>query len=106
MTRTDSKITRVNISFSKNACKNLNKAEIDDLSDPARDLFYFVQSFGSKLKVSGFAILWMVEDTIQSLDTVTCGIFQKNFYDNLFKPDVNSKTQNIKNLTKEQLKRY
>ena len=77
MTRTDSKITRVNIGFSKNPCKNLNKAEIDDLSDPARDLFYFVQSFGSKLKVSGFAILWMVEDTIQSLDTVTCGIFQK-----------------------------
>ena len=97
MTRTGSKITRVNIIFWKNACKNLNKAEIDDLSDPARDLFYFVQSFGSKLKFSSFAILWMVEDTIQSLDTVTCGIFQKNFCDNLFKPDVNSKTQNIKN---------
>ena len=32
----------------------------------------------------------MVEDPIQSLDTVTCGIFQIHFYDNLFNPDVNS----------------
>ena len=38
----------------------------------------------------------MVEDPIQSLDTVTCGIFQIYFYDNLFNPDVNSKIQNNK----------
>ena len=37
----------------------------------------------------------MVEDRVQDLDTVTCGIFQMDFYDNLFKPNQNSKIQNI-----------
>ena len=39
----------------------------------------------------------MVEDPIQSLDTVTCGIFQIYFYDNFYDtPDVNNKIQNNK----------
>ena len=43
----------------------------------------------------------MVEDSIQSLDTVTCGKFQIYFYDNLFNPNVNTKIQNNKKLTKK-----
>ena len=82
-------------------CKNLSKAEIDNLSDTARDFFYFLKSFGNKLKVCYFVNLLMFQDTIQSLNTVTCGIVQIYFYNNLFNLDVNSKIQNNKKLTKK-----
>ena len=68
MTRTDNKITLVNIKFSLNACKQLSKNELDNLSDKARDFFYFVQSFGNKLQLTDFVNLWVVEDRIQDLD--------------------------------------
>ena len=75
MTRTDDKITLANMKFSINACKNLSNREIDRLSDTALDFFYFVQSFGNKLKVRDFVILWLLEDQIQEFDSLTCGIF-------------------------------
>ena len=93
LTRTDKKITSVNIKFSLNAYKNLSKNELDNLSDAARNFFYFVQSFGDKLKIRDFVNLWVVEGRIQDLDTVNCSIFQIYFYDNLFIPDQNSKIQ-------------
>ena len=105
MTRTDSKITLAKIKFSMNTCKHLNKAEVDNFSDTARDFFCFIQSFENKLKVRDFVDLQMVEDSIQSLDMVTCGKFQIYFYDNLSNPDVNTKIQNNKKLTKKKLKR-
>ena len=43
----------------------------------------------------------MVEDRIQSLDSVTCGIFQLYFYDNLFNPQENSKVQDKAKLNKK-----
>ena len=73
--RTDNKITLVNVKFSLNACKNLTKNELDNLSDTARDFFYFVQSFGEKFKLRDFVNLWVVEDPIQDQDSVNCGIF-------------------------------
>ena len=51
LTRMNNEITLVDITFSLNACENLTKNELDDLSDTARELFYFVQSFGDKLKL-------------------------------------------------------
>ena len=64
-----------------------------NLSDTARDFFYFIKSFGNKLKLRYFVNIWMVEDRIQDLDTVTCDIFQI-YFDNLFNPDKHSKIQN------------
>ena len=84
LTRKDSKITLVNIKFNLNACKNLSKKELDNLSYTARNFFYFIQSFGNKLKLRDFVNIWMVEDRIQDLNSVTCGIFQIYFY--LFNP--------------------
>ena len=43
----------------------------------------------------------MVEDRVQDLDSVTCGIFQLYFYDNLFNPDENSKIQEKTKLNKK-----
>ena len=36
LTRTDKKVTLVNIKFSLNACKNLSKNELNNLSDTAK----------------------------------------------------------------------
>ena len=100
MTKTDNKITLVNIKFNLNACKNLTKKELDVLSDTATNSS-FVQAFGNKLKVRDFVNICIVEDRVQDLNSVTCGIFQMNFYDNLFDPNKNSKIQNKKRINKK-----
>ena len=43
----------------------------------------------------------MVEDRVQDLNSVTCGLFQIYFYDNLFNLDESSKTRNKKRLNKK-----
>ena len=91
LTRTDNKTT---LKFCLNACKNQTKNELDHLSNTARNFLYFVQSFGDKLKLRDFVNLWVVEDRIQDLDSVTCSIFQIYFYGNLFNPYKNNKIQN------------
>ena len=91
----------MNIKFNLNACKNLSKKELDNLSDIARDFFYFVQSFGINLKLHDFVNIWMVEHRVKDLNFVTCGIFQIYLYDNLFNPDKNSQIQNKKRLNKK-----
>ena len=93
MTRTDNKITLVNIKFSLNACKNLTKNELNNLSDT--DFFYFVQSIVQSIKLWDFINLWVVDlDRIQDVDSVNCWIFQICFNDNLFSTDKNRKIQN------------
>ena len=42
-----------------------------------------------------------MEDRVQDLNSVTCGIFQIYFYDNLFNPNQNSKIQNKNWLNKK-----
>ena len=78
----------------------MSKEEIDSLSDTARGFFYFMQTFGIKLKLRSFVNISMVENRIQDLDSATCGIFQLFFYENLFNPDKNSKIQNETKLKK------
>ena len=92
MMQTDAKIILVNIKFPMKACKKLSNKEIENLSNTAKDFFYFVQSFGNFLKVEDFLNIWMVEDPIQMSETVTCGIFQLYFYENMFNPKDGSKT--------------
>ena len=82
----------MNIRFDLNAYKNLSKKELDALSHTAANFFHFIQVFGSKFKLRDFINIWMVEDRVQNLDSVTCGIFQIYFYNNLFNSDKNSKT--------------
>ena len=75
MARTDNKITLVNIRFKLNVCKKLSKRELDALSDTATNFFHFIQAFGNKLKLSDFVNILVVEDRVQDLNSVTCGIF-------------------------------
>ena len=52
-----------------------------------------------ELKLCDFVNLSVVEDRIQDLDSITCGIFQIYFHDNLFNPNKNCKIQNKIKLT-------
>ena len=54
MTRTDNKMTLVNIKFNLNLCKNLTKEKLDSLSDAATNFFHFVQAFSNKLNLRDF----------------------------------------------------
>ena len=100
MTRTDNKISLVNIRFNLNAFENLSKKKLDTLSDTATNFFHFIQAFGNKLKLRDFVNISTVEDRVQDLNSLTCGIFQIYFYDNLFNPDESSKIQDKKRLNK------
>ena len=101
MTWTDDKLTLVNIKFNLNACKNLSKKELDASSDTAANFFHFIQAFGNKLKLRDFVNIWMVQDGVQDLNFVICGVFQIYFYYNLFNPNKNSKIQDKRQLNKK-----
>ena len=79
MGRTDNKITLCKIKFSLGACKELTEDEILSLSDTARQFFYFVQSFGNKLKLRSFVNIWMVEDRLQDLKLQPAGFSKFTF---------------------------
>ena len=100
MTRTDSKITLCKIKFNLNTYKNLSKKELDALSDTANDFFRFILAFRNKVKLRNFVNICMVEDRVQK-NSRTCGIFQLDFYDNLFNPNENSKIQDKAKLNKK-----
>ena len=97
---TDNKITVVNIKFNLNFFWNLTKKELDSLGEAATNFFHFVQAFGNKIKLRDFVNIWMVENFVQGLNSVTCSIFQIHFYDYFLNPNKNSKTQNKKKLNK------
>ena len=101
MDRTDKKITLCKIKFSLSACKELTEDEILSLSDTARHFFYFIQSFGNKLKLRSFLNIWMLEDRLQVLESSTCGIFQIYFYHKLFDPGEDSKVNDETKLTRK-----
>ena len=61
----------MNTKFNLNACKNLTKRELDTLSDTAMNFFHSVQAFNNKLKLCDFVNIWMKEDRVQDLNSVT-----------------------------------
>ena len=65
------------------------------------DFFHFIKSLCQNGKPRATVGVWLLEDPIQKIETVTCGPSQIYFYNNLFLPDKNSKIQSFKKLTKE-----
>ena len=100
MTSTGNKTALVNIRFNLNACKNLSKKELDALSGAATNFFHSIQAFGNKVILHEFVNIWMAEDRVQDLDSVTCSIFQIYFYENIFNPDESHIIQNKKRVNK------
>ena len=61
----------------------------------------FIKSFGKNLKLRDYVNIWVVEDRIEYLDSVTFNNFKIYFYNNLFNPVQNSKIQNKTKLNKK-----
>ena len=102
MTRNDKKRTLCNIRFNLNTCKNLSAEEIYALCGTARNFFLICSSFWPEaFKLRNFVNIWMVEDRIQDLNSVTCVIFQLYFYNYLIRTKT-AKYRTKINLTKRQ----
>ena len=63
-----------------------------------KTFFHLIYSFGKNKSITNFVNVWMLEDLIQMVTTITCGPFQLYFYKNVFFPD-KSKLENYKKLT-------
>ena len=55
------------------------------LSETCTDLLHYIESFAEHENQS-LIHLWLLEDSIQDINTNTCGLFQTYFYENLFLP--------------------
>ena len=51
---------------------------------------HLINEFGKKHNLKEDVRVHFVEDQLQKTETNTCGIFQLNFFVNLFNPDENS----------------
>ena len=88
---------------SMNGYYNLTANEIGKLSETAQDFFHLIYCFRKNEKITNFVNIWLLEDPLQKENTVTCGLFQTYFYENLFFPDNDSKIQDYKKLNNEVL---
>ena len=100
MTSTGNKTALLNIRFNLNACKNLSEKEVDALSGAATNFFHSIQAFGNKVILHEFVNIWMAEDRVQDLDSVTCSLFQIYFYENFFNSDESHIIKNKKRVNK------
>ena len=82
MTRRNNKLNLVNIDFSINVFKNIQKKNILPLSSIAQDFFHFVKSFSNRHNLKDKVSIWMLEDPIQKLETFTFGPIQLFCFEN------------------------
>ena len=72
------------------------------LTETAQNFFHLLEQF-AKLKKSNCMNIIILENTIQEIETSTCGQFQLYLYKNLFDPDNKSNIVSQKKLTKQTL---
>ena len=82
-----------------NRYDKLTQTEIKEFLETAQDFFHLVHSFGWNENITNFVNVWMLEDPIKLLHTITCRPCQIYFHENLFFPDKDNKLHNYKKLT-------
>ena len=80
----------------------LDQKAKSQLTETAQNFFHLLEQF-AKLKKTNCMNIIILENTIQAIETSTCGQFQLYFYKNLFDPDNESKILSPKKLTKQTL---
>ena len=86
--------------FSIKSYSEVSQQEVLSFLETARDFFHFIKTVDNNEKQKTMVGVWMLEDSIQKTETVTCGPFQIYCYDNLSFPDKNSKIHSFKKLKK------
>ena len=82
--------------------QKLDQKAKSQLTETAQNLFHLLEQF-AKLKKSNCMNIIILENTIQEIETSTCGQFQLYLYKNLFDPDNKSNIVSQKKLTKQTL---
>ena len=78
MKREDNILTLAKLKFSMKGYSELKQEEISSLLETAFLFIFFhsIKSFGKNEKQKMVVGVWMLEDPIQNIETVTCGPFQ------------------------------
>ena len=82
--------------------QKLDQKGKSQLTETAQKFFHLLEQF-AKLKKSNCMNIIILENTIQEIETPTCGQFQLYLYENLFDPDNKSNIISHKKLTKQTL---
>ena len=82
--------------------QKLDQKAKSQLTETAQNFFHLLEQF-AKLKKSNCMNIIILENTIQEIETSTCGQFQLYLYKNLFDPDNKSNIVSQKKLTKQTL---
>ena len=82
--------------------QKLDQKAKSQLTETAQIFFHLLEQF-AKLKKSNCMNIIILENTIQEIETSTCGQFQLYLYKNLFDPDNKSNIVSHKKLTKQTL---
>ena len=82
--------------------QKLDQKGKSQLTETVQNFFHLLEQF-AKLKKSNCMNIIILENTIQEIETSTCGRFQLCLYENLFDPDNKSNIISHKKLTKQTL---
>ena len=82
--------------------QKLDQKAKSQLTETAQIFFHLLEQF-AKLKKSNCMNIIILENTIQEIETSTCGQFQLYLYKNLFDPGNESNTVSHKKLSKQTL---
>ena len=76
------------------------------LTPTAQDLLHLMNEFGKLHKIKDMVKVHLVHDQLQKIETDTCGMFQLNFYFNLFMPFESNLIINDKKLSKSTIEKF
>ena len=88
------------IQFCESIWEELEQKIKSQLTETAQNFFHLLQHF-AKLKRTNCMNILILENSIQDVETPTCGQFQLYLWKNLFDPDTESKIVNHKRLTEQ-----
>ena len=93
----DTKIKLCTMTFDSAIWEKMSNQKKSQLNETATNFFHLLYQFAKLKKINKMNIV-IVENNLQELSSITCGIFQLYFYKNLFDPSIQSTILQHKNL--------
>ena len=93
----DTKIKLCTMTFDSAIWEKMSNQKKSQLNETATNFCHLLYQFAKLKKINKMNIV-IVENNLQELSSITCGIFQLYFYKNLFDPSIQSTILQHKNL--------
>ena len=93
----DTKIKLCTMTFDSTIWEKMSNQKKSQLNETATNFCHLLYQFAKLKKINKMNIV-IVENNLQELSSITCGIFQLYFYKNLFDPSIQSTILQHKNL--------